>query len=108
MISLFHPSIYSSLSISFTSVLSDCLLIFNRIFTNSITSSCFNDIKLGNSLVVQWLGLHAFTAVGLCSICSGGTKILQAAQCGQKKKKKRYKSWLIYVGGGDKIRRVLL
>ena len=45
----------------------------------------------GSSLAVQWLGLGAFTAVGLGSIPGPGTKIPQAAQCGwKKKKKKRY------------------
>ena len=39
---------------------------------------------LGNSLVVQWLGLHAFTAEDLGSIPGQGTKIPQAMQCGQK------------------------
>ena len=38
------------------------------------------------SLVVQWLGLGGFTAVGPGSIPSWGTKIPQAAQHGQKKK----------------------
>ena len=41
---------------------------------------------LGNSLVVQWLGLHIFTASGLGSIPGQGTKIPQAASHGQKKK----------------------
>ena len=41
--------------------------------------------NLGNSLAVQWLGLHAFTAEGP----GGGTKILQAMWCGQKKKKEK-------------------
>ena len=39
----------------------------------------------GNSLVVQWLGLCAFTAKGVGSIPGQGTKIPQAAWCGQKK-----------------------
>ena len=30
--------------------------------------------KLGNSLVVQWLGLHAFTAKGTGTILDWGTK----------------------------------
>ena len=34
---------------------------------------------MGNSLVVQWLGLHAFTAKGPGSIPGQGTKIRQAA-----------------------------
>ena len=36
--------------------------------------------------MVHWLGLGAFTAVGLGSIPGQGTKILQATQLGQKKK----------------------
>ena len=43
--------------------------------------------SLVNSLVVQWLGLHALTAEGLSSIPDHGTKIPQASWCGQKKKK---------------------
>ena len=39
----------------------------------------------GNSLVVQWLGLHIFTAEGLGSFPAWGTKIPPAALCGQKK-----------------------
>ena len=42
---------------------------------------------LGNSLVVQWLGLHALTAEGPGSIPGQGTKIPQATGCGEKKKK---------------------
>ena len=42
----------------------------------------------GNSLVVQWLGLHTLTAEGPGLTPSQGTKIPQAVQCGQKKKKK--------------------
>ena len=38
----------------------------------------------GDSLMVQWLGLHSFTAEGTGSIPGRGTKILQAAQRGQK------------------------
>ena len=42
----------------------------------------------GNSLTVQWLGLHAFTAEGLGSVPGQGTKI----PCGviKKLKKKKY------------------
>ena len=43
-----------------------------------------------NSLVVQWLGLRASTAKGRGLIPGWGTKIPQAAWCGQKKKKKRW------------------
>ena len=42
-----------------------------------------------NSLVVQWLGLRASTAEGRGLIPGWGTKIPQAAWCGQKKKKKK-------------------
>ena len=41
----------------------------------------------GNSLAVQWLGLCAFIAEGPGSIPGQGTKIPQAVQCSQKKKK---------------------
>ena len=43
----------------------------------------------GNSLAVQWLGLGAFTAMSPGSIPGQGTKIPQASQHSQKKKKKR-------------------
>ena len=43
----------------------------------------------GNSLAVQWLGLDTFTAESVGSIPGRGTKILQAAWHGQKKKKKK-------------------
>ena len=43
--------------------------------------------KKGNSLAVQWLGLHAFTAKGTGSVPGWGTKIPQASR-GQKKQNK--------------------
>ena len=46
---------------------------------------CFKTFTLGNFLAVQWLGLGAFTARGPGSIPGRGTKILQAAWCGQNK-----------------------
>ena len=50
---------------------------------------------LGNSLVVQWLGLCAFTAEGQGSTSGRGIKILQALWWSQKKKKKMHSlSWL--------------
>ena len=42
---------------------------------------------MGNSLAVQWLGLHALNVEGLGSIPGQGTKIPQAVWHGQKKKK---------------------
>ena len=51
----------------------------------------YNSIRRrqGNSLAVQWLGLHASTAGGMGLIPRQGTKIPQATWCGQKKKKKK-------------------
>ena len=43
-----------------------------------------------NSLAVQWLGLHTFTAEGPDSIPGWGAKIPQAAWCSQNKRKKNY------------------
>ena len=45
--------------------------------------------KVGNSLAVQWLGLHVFTAKGPGSVFDQGTKILRAAQCGTKNENKK-------------------
>ena len=44
--------------------------------------------------MAQWLELCAFTAKGTGSIPSQGTKILQATQHGQKKKKKNHFGYL--------------
>ena len=44
-------------------------------------------LKMGNSLAVQWLGLCSFTVEATGSIPGRGTKIPQAVQRGQKKKK---------------------
>ena len=43
-------------------------------------------IRVGNSLAVQWLGLGAFTAGAQGSIPGQGSKILQAERRGRKKK----------------------
>ena len=48
----------------------------------------YNIEHLGKSLAVQLLGLGVFIAVGPGSIPGRGTKIPQAMQRGQKKKKK--------------------
>lgn len=45
--------------------------------------------KKRNSLAVQWLGPHASTAAVTGSVPAGATKILNARQRGQKKKKKK-------------------
>ena len=41
--------------------------------------------------MVQWLGLHTFTAEDASSIPGQGTKIPQATQCSKKKKSYRHK-----------------
>ena len=46
----------------------------------------------GNSLVVQWLGLHTFTAKGPGLIPGQETKIHKSHSTAKKKKKKRKKS----------------
>ena len=56
-------------------------------------------IILGNSLVVQWLGLRIFTAGSMGSTPDRGTKILQANQSSQKKKKKIELEWKPEFGG---------
>ena len=43
--------------------------------------------RRGNSLAVQWLGLRTSIAGGMGSIPGCGTKIPQAAWCGQKQNK---------------------
>ena len=66
----------------------------NSWFQNLLQSYTNQDsVVLGSSLVVQWLGLSAFTAVGLGSTPGQGTKIRQAAQHSQKKKKKTVCFW---------------
>ena len=45
--------------------------------------------RVGNYLVVQWLGKHAFTAESMDLIPGRETKILQATRPKQKKKKKK-------------------
>ena len=48
----------------------------------------FKKVNSGNSLAVQWLEIHAFTAEGTGSIPGWGTKIPQDTRRSQKKKKK--------------------
>ena len=45
----------------------------------------FKALRLGTSLAVQWLGLHASTAESLRSIPGWDTEIPQALRCSQKK-----------------------
>ena len=49
---------------------------------------------LGNSLVVQWLGLGTFTALGLGSISCRGTRIPKATWRSKKKQKKNLRCLL--------------
>ena len=48
----------------------------------------------GNYLVVQWLGLCAFTAKGLVLIPGWGTKIPKAMSLSKKKKSAAYMEYL--------------
>ena len=57
----------------------------------------YEKFSLGNSLVVQWLGLCTFTAEGVGSVPGWGTKIPQAVRRGQKEKKKKFR--LMFVDG---------
>ena len=54
---------------------------------------------IGNCLAVQWLGQHAFTAVGQDSIPGQETKIPQATRCSQKKKKEKE----MFIGIGKQV-----
>ena len=51
--------------------------------------------KMENYLEVQWIGLWASTAGNMVLIPGQGTKILQAVQHGQKKKKKQLKNKVV-------------
>ena len=62
------------------SLASSLVLIRNSLLGLTSQNHLFN----GNSLAVQWLGLHAFTTEGLGSIPGWGTKIPQAMWRGQK------------------------
>ena len=70
------------------------ILLWVVIFKMKATRKC---LGLGNSLVVQWLGLYAFAVEGTGSGSCQGIKILQAMQHGQKKKKKR-DVWMFGLG----------
>ena len=52
--------------------------------------------KGGSSLVVQWLGLCVFTTKGTGWIPGQGTKNPQPTKRGQKLKKKKKKSKIVY------------
>ena len=57
-----------------------------------VQTTCIFWLKVetaGNSLVVQWLGLHTSTARAMGLIPGWGTKIPHALQRGPKKKKKK-------------------
>ena len=56
-----------------------------------------NSRSARNYLVVQWLGLCAFTTKGLGLIPGWGTKIPQAMQLSQKKKKKKQQKTAAYM-----------
>ena len=64
--------------------ISFCVCDVCQLYLNKTGEKKCLNIITGNSLVVQWLGLHAFTAMGPCSIPGRGTKILQAIWCSLK------------------------
>ena len=80
---------------SLTSVYRDAGEQWQQIFRNASAFIYYTTIikKLlcvaGNSLVVQWLGLHAFTAKDVGSVPGWEIKILQAMQYGQTEKIKK-------------------
>ena len=59
----------------------------SRILLTIIAMNIYQQFA-GNFLVVQWLGLGTFIAGTQVQFPGRGTKIPQAKQCGQKKKKK--------------------
>ena len=59
----------------------------HQVKKSRLQKSVKNNSFWGNSLVVQWLRLGAFTAVALSSVPGWGTKIPQATWYSQKKKK---------------------
>ena len=69
------------------SKVSFCLILVPFIFLSlfEVVNSKF--INLGNSLVVQWFGLHASTAGGTGPIPGRGTKTQHAVRWGQKKQR---------------------
>ena len=67
-------------------------MLLSKILTAEYMSNCdHSQIFFGNSLVAQWLEHCISTTWGLSSIPEWGTKILQAAQGGQKRKEKKRK-----------------
>ena len=53
--------------------------------------------KSRNSLMGQWLGLHAFTAERLSSIPGQGTKIQHATHYNQEKKRSKKQVKTVYI-----------
>lgn len=63
--------------------------MFEEIMQKNKEEEGKKNMKRRESLVVQWLGFGTLTAGSLDLIPGHGTKILQAAHPGQKKKKRR-------------------
>ena len=64
------------------------ITIVNEVKENMLVMSEKKKEINGNSLAVQWLGLHTSTAGGTGSIPGWGTRTLYAVWHGQKKKKR--------------------
>ena len=77
-----HPSIHLSFYLIWPEIPSLGIFSQNYSFLNAVQiptqSLCSNICSTGNSLEVQWLGLHASMAGGTSSIPGWETKILQA------------------------------
>ena len=74
-----------TLSVTWYSIVWKWILLFMYIANSRATSKRSKNKSIGNSMLVQWSWLCAFTADGPGSILGWGTKIPQTAQRGQKK-----------------------
>ena len=72
---------------------------FNKLKIVSGTWKACNKllIAFGNSLAIQWLGLHAFAAGDMGSIPGWGTKILQVEQRGKRQTNKKLLAVFIFL-----------
>ena len=69
------------------------LVVLSFPFLTLVLLQCIQDQHLGTSLDIQWLGLRAFTAVGVGLILGRGNKTPLAAWHNQKNKKNWASHW---------------